>query len=196
MGAERLIAPVRRTFRVHNERGMHARAATALVQGRLPLFDADVRIEKDGQSARPTSIIELLAALRPARVGAHGGGRGGRRRGAGRGSHRSADRRIALGRRARCPPSDTALRGIAAASPAVGVGRALVIDTGQPPCASSPHRGTPKPPSRSTASRTAIERSRLRAGGHPQAARRRSPGRLPADPRSPPDDAQRRVAHR
>jgi phosphotransferase system HPr (HPr) family protein len=53
------VTSLRRTFTVVNRLGMHARAATALarVAGN---FDADVRVHKDGQSARSTSVIELL----------------------------------------------------------------------------------------------------------------------------------------
>jgi phosphotransferase system HPr (HPr) family protein len=52
-------AEVRRTFLIQNVLGMHARAATALSK-LASRFEADVRIEKDGQSARPSSVIELL----------------------------------------------------------------------------------------------------------------------------------------
>lgn len=42
-----------------NRLGLHARAATVLVQTMGP-FDAAVVLEKDGQRARATSVIELL----------------------------------------------------------------------------------------------------------------------------------------
>ncbi len=54
-----MTAEVRRTFRIHNALGLHARAATALSKV-AARFEAEVRIEKDGQSARPSSVIELL----------------------------------------------------------------------------------------------------------------------------------------
>lgn len=50
---------VRRTFRIVNRLGLHARAASALAKT-AERFAARVRIEKDGHTARPTSIIELL----------------------------------------------------------------------------------------------------------------------------------------
>lgn len=54
-----MSAEVRRSFLIQNVLGMHARAATALSK-LAARFEADVRIEKDGQSARPSSVIELL----------------------------------------------------------------------------------------------------------------------------------------
>ena len=53
------MTEVRRTFRIINQLGLHARAATALskVAGQ---YAAEIQIEKDGQRARATSVIELL----------------------------------------------------------------------------------------------------------------------------------------
>jgi len=50
---------LRRTVRIVNRLGMHARAATSLSEV-ASRFDAEVRLEKDGQAARSTSVIELL----------------------------------------------------------------------------------------------------------------------------------------
>lgn len=46
-------------FRIVNPLGLHARAATHLAQVASG-FDAEIFVEKDGQRARPSSIIELL----------------------------------------------------------------------------------------------------------------------------------------
>lgn len=53
------VDEIRRTFRIVNRLGLHARAATALsrVAGQ---FAADIRVHKGTQSARSTSVIELL----------------------------------------------------------------------------------------------------------------------------------------
>jgi phosphotransferase system HPr (HPr) family protein len=53
------VTEVRRTFRIVNELGLHARAASVLAK-LAASFRADVQIEKDGQKARSTSVIELL----------------------------------------------------------------------------------------------------------------------------------------
>ncbi len=54
-----LVAEVRRTFRIINQLGLHARAASVLSK-LAASFSADVLIEKDGQKARASSVIELL----------------------------------------------------------------------------------------------------------------------------------------
>jgi phosphotransferase system HPr (HPr) family protein len=53
------VPEVRRTFRIVNRLGLHARAASVLAK-LAATFSADVSIHKDGQSARSTSVIELL----------------------------------------------------------------------------------------------------------------------------------------
>ena len=53
------MTEVRRTFRIVNRLGLHARAASVLAKLAAG-FTAEVSIEKDGQSARSTSVIELL----------------------------------------------------------------------------------------------------------------------------------------
>ena len=53
------MAEVRRTFRIVNQLGLHARAATALSKV-ASRYSADIAVEKDGQRARATSVIELL----------------------------------------------------------------------------------------------------------------------------------------
>jgi len=50
---------VRRTFRIVNRLGLHARPASALVKVASG-FKADLFVEKGGQRARARSIIELL----------------------------------------------------------------------------------------------------------------------------------------
>ena len=54
-----LVTEVRRTYRIVNELGLHARAASVLSK-LAASFHADIAIEKDGQRARSTSVIELL----------------------------------------------------------------------------------------------------------------------------------------
>lgn len=53
------MTEIRRTFRIINRLGLHARAASALAK-LAGGFVSEVSIEKDGQSARSTSVIELL----------------------------------------------------------------------------------------------------------------------------------------
>jgi phosphotransferase system HPr (HPr) family protein len=53
------VAEVRRTFRIVNRLGLHARAASVLAK-LAGSFVADISIRKDGQAARSTSVIELL----------------------------------------------------------------------------------------------------------------------------------------
>jgi phosphotransferase system HPr (HPr) family protein len=53
------VPEVRRTFRIVNRLGLHARAASVLAK-LAGTFVADISIHKDGQSARSTSVIELL----------------------------------------------------------------------------------------------------------------------------------------
>lgn len=53
------MTEIRRTFRIVNWQGLHARAATELAK-LAATFAAEVSIEKDGQSARSTSVIEML----------------------------------------------------------------------------------------------------------------------------------------
>jgi phosphotransferase system HPr (HPr) family protein len=53
------VAEVRRTFRIVNRLGLHARAASGLAKVAAG-FAAEISIEKDGQTARSTSVIELL----------------------------------------------------------------------------------------------------------------------------------------
>ena len=48
-----------RAFTVPNERGLHARAATLLVQT-VSQFDADVSIEKSGTRASCRSVMSIL----------------------------------------------------------------------------------------------------------------------------------------
>ena len=50
---------VRRTFKIVNRLGLHARPASALVKLAAG-FKAEVFVEKEGQRARSTSVIELL----------------------------------------------------------------------------------------------------------------------------------------
>lgn len=54
-----LVTEVRRTFRIINRLGLHARAASVLAK-LAGGFAADISIHKDGQTARSTSVIELL----------------------------------------------------------------------------------------------------------------------------------------
>jgi phosphocarrier protein HPr len=53
------VAEVRRSFRIINQLGLHARAASALSK-LASSFASEISIEKDGQTARSTSVIELL----------------------------------------------------------------------------------------------------------------------------------------
>ena len=53
------MAEVRRAFRIVNQLGLHARAASALSK-LAGSFSSEISIEKDGQTARSTSVIELL----------------------------------------------------------------------------------------------------------------------------------------
>jgi phosphotransferase system HPr (HPr) family protein len=53
------LAEVRRTFRIVNQLGLHARAASTLVK-LASSYRAEIAIEKDGQRARSSSVIELL----------------------------------------------------------------------------------------------------------------------------------------
>jgi phosphotransferase system HPr (HPr) family protein len=53
------VAAVRRTFRIVNQLGLHARAASVLSK-LASTFRSEILIEKDGQKARSTSVIELL----------------------------------------------------------------------------------------------------------------------------------------
>ena len=53
------MAEVRRTFRIVNRLGLHARAASGLAK-LASGFRCEISIEKDGQTARSTSVIELL----------------------------------------------------------------------------------------------------------------------------------------
>ena len=50
---------VRRTFKIVNRLGLHARPASALVKLAAG-FNAEIYVEKEGQRARSTSVIELL----------------------------------------------------------------------------------------------------------------------------------------
>ena len=50
---------VRRTFKIVNRLGLHARPASALVKLAAD-FSAEIYVEKEGQRARSTSVIELL----------------------------------------------------------------------------------------------------------------------------------------
>lgn len=53
------MVAVRRTFRIVNQLGLHARAASVLSK-LASTFRSEIVIEKDGQKARSTSVIELL----------------------------------------------------------------------------------------------------------------------------------------
>jgi phosphotransferase system HPr (HPr) family protein len=53
------VNEVRRTFKIVNRLGLHARPASALVKLAAD-FKAEVYVEKEGQRARSTSVIELL----------------------------------------------------------------------------------------------------------------------------------------
>jgi phosphotransferase system HPr (HPr) family protein len=53
------VTEVRRTFRIINQLGLHARAASALSK-LASSFASEIQIEKDGQRARSSSVIELL----------------------------------------------------------------------------------------------------------------------------------------
>lgn len=51
--------PLERTVTIVNARGLHARASASLVR-RARDFEAEVTVEKDGQSVGATSIMGLL----------------------------------------------------------------------------------------------------------------------------------------
>jgi phosphotransferase system HPr (HPr) family protein len=53
------VTEIRRTFRIVNRQGLHARAASVLAK-LAANFNAEISIEKDGQRARSTSVLELL----------------------------------------------------------------------------------------------------------------------------------------
>ena len=53
------MAEARGSFVICNRLGLHARAATVLVQ-LAERFDARIQLSKEGQLARATSVIELL----------------------------------------------------------------------------------------------------------------------------------------
>jgi phosphotransferase system HPr (HPr) family protein len=53
------VTEIRRTFRIVNRLGLHARPASALVK-LAARFRAEIFVEKEGQRARSTSVIELL----------------------------------------------------------------------------------------------------------------------------------------
>ena len=57
--SSQLVTEVRRTFRIVNRLGLHARAASVLAK-LAGNFAAEISIEKEGQTARSTSVIELL----------------------------------------------------------------------------------------------------------------------------------------
>ena len=54
-----MSAQITRTFEIINELGMHARAATKLVQ-LASRFKAEIEIEKDGQRANAKSVMGVL----------------------------------------------------------------------------------------------------------------------------------------
>lgn len=54
-----MTGEVRADYTLCNRLGLHARAATALAQ-LVADYDAEVRLELEGQSARSTSVLELL----------------------------------------------------------------------------------------------------------------------------------------
>ena len=54
-----VVTAVRRSFKIVNQLGLHARAASVLVK-LASSFRAEISVEKDGQRARSTSVIELL----------------------------------------------------------------------------------------------------------------------------------------
>lgn len=53
------MSEARETFEIVNELGLHARAATRLVQ-LATRFEAEVELEKDGQSANGKSVMGVL----------------------------------------------------------------------------------------------------------------------------------------
>lgn len=57
--SSQLVTEVRRTFRIVNRLGLHARAASVLAK-LAGSFTAEISVEKEGQTARSTSVIELL----------------------------------------------------------------------------------------------------------------------------------------
>ena len=54
-----MAEPVRRSFEIVNEKGLHARASAKLVE-LVEGFDADAEVSKDGLSASGDSIMGLL----------------------------------------------------------------------------------------------------------------------------------------
>ncbi|HJL19441.1 MAG TPA: HPr family phosphocarrier protein [Sandaracinaceae bacterium LLY-WYZ-13_1] len=54
-----MSAPVQRTFEIVNELGLHARAATKLVQ-LASKYDAAVELEKEGQRVNAKSVMGVL----------------------------------------------------------------------------------------------------------------------------------------
>jgi len=65
------------TFQIINERGLHARAATKLVQ-LAARFDCEVELEKDGQRANAKSVmgVLLLCGAKGTEVSVHAEGAG------------------------------------------------------------------------------------------------------------------------
>ena len=53
------MVAVRQTFRIVNQLGLHARAASVLAK-LAGTFQSEITVEKDGQKARASSVIELL----------------------------------------------------------------------------------------------------------------------------------------
>lgn len=53
------MTEARRTFEIVNELGLHARAATRLVQ-LATRFRSEIQLEKDGQSANGKSVMGVL----------------------------------------------------------------------------------------------------------------------------------------
>ena len=54
-----MAEPIRRSFEIVNEKGLHARASAKLVE-LVEGFDADAEVSKDGLSASGDSIMGLL----------------------------------------------------------------------------------------------------------------------------------------
>jgi phosphocarrier protein len=52
-------SPVRRRLEIKNEKGLHARAASLLVET-LRNYDAEITVTKDGRGVNGKSILELL----------------------------------------------------------------------------------------------------------------------------------------
>jgi len=65
------------TFEIVNERGLHARAATKLVQ-LAARYDCEVELVKDGQRANAKSVmgVLLLCGAKGTRVSVHADGAG------------------------------------------------------------------------------------------------------------------------